>query len=285
MLLALLRRPCHRRNPRRPTTALIPPGTILHGRADGLPRSGRKCWRSRTRGGIRDHAWSHKRAPEVQRLPAHLGEDVSVLHVRTAPGGRRPRARGTRRAAGASSLSRAARRVRRLRTRVQARWARVSGRPGKGPGLRPASWARVWARVGEERWGPSFATREEDVVPLSSVPCPDDAEREVWPSDGQAGTAERDSLNGRHRRYRFPARPHPPKVLYGDNEHATILRAAGTAGLRSSSYVAAAALAMAEQVHSEAHTALGGPGSGQASTWRGTWRGLRRRQGRRLSAV
>jgi hypothetical protein len=58
---------------------------------------------------------------------------------------------------------------------------------------------------------------------------------------------------GRHRRHRFPARPHALKVLYSDDEHSKILRAAEIAGLRPSSYVAAAALAMAEQVHSDRH--------------------------------
>jgi transposase len=38
-------------------------------------------------------------------------------------------------------------------------------------------------------------------------------------------------------------------VLYGDDEHALIAHAAEIAGLRPSSYVASAALAMAEQIH------------------------------------
>jgi hypothetical protein len=50
-------------------------------------------------------------------------------------------------------------------------------------------------------------------------------------------------------------------VLYGDDEHAKIVYAAELAGLRPSSYLAAAALAMAEQVHSKAHVAADGPGS------------------------
>jgi len=58
---------------------------------------------------------------------------------------------------------------------------------------------------------------------------------------------------GRHRRHRFPARPHAFKVLYSDDEHSIILRAADIAGLRPSGYVAAAALAMAEQVHGDRH--------------------------------
>jgi hypothetical protein len=44
-------------------------------------------------------------------------------------------------------------------------------------------------------------------------------------------------------------------VLYGDDEHSMILRAAEIAALRPSSYVAAAALAMAEQAHSDRHPA------------------------------
>jgi uncharacterized protein (DUF1778 family) len=42
-------------------------------------------------------------------------------------------------------------------------------------------------------------------------------------------------------------------VLYGDDEHAMIALAAEIAGFRPSSYVASAALAMAEQVHSGSH--------------------------------
>lgn len=53
---------------------------------------------------------------------------------------------------------------------------------------------------------------------------------------------------GRHRQHRFPAHPHALKVLYSEDERDTILRAAQIAGLRPSSYLAAAALAMAEQV-------------------------------------
>ena len=50
---------------------------------------------------------------------------------------------------------------------------------------------------------------------------------------------------GRHRLHRFPARRHAVKVLYGDDELAVVRRAAAQAGLRPSSYVAAAALASA----------------------------------------
>jgi hypothetical protein len=50
---------------------------------------------------------------------------------------------------------------------------------------------------------------------------------------------------GRHRLHRFPGRSHAFKVLYGDDEVAVVVLAAGQAGLRPSSYIAAAALAMA----------------------------------------
>ena len=72
-------------------------------------------------------------------------------------------------------------------------------------------------------------------------------------SDSLLGPEVEAAASGRHRQHRFPARPHALKVLYGDDEQAMILRAAEIAGLRPSSYVAAAALAMAEQVHSDRH--------------------------------
>lgn len=50
---------------------------------------------------------------------------------------------------------------------------------------------------------------------------------------------------GRHRLHRFPGRPHAVKVLYGDDELEVVRRAAAEAGLRTASYVAAAALAAA----------------------------------------
>ncbi len=50
---------------------------------------------------------------------------------------------------------------------------------------------------------------------------------------------------GRHRLHRFSARRHVVKVLYGDDEVGVVRRAALQAGLRPSSYVAAAALASA----------------------------------------
>lgn len=52
---------------------------------------------------------------------------------------------------------------------------------------------------------------------------------------------------GRYRRHALPARRHPVKVLYGEHERATVELAA-VAGLRPSSYVAAAALLMAQGV-------------------------------------
>lgn len=53
---------------------------------------------------------------------------------------------------------------------------------------------------------------------------------------------------GRHRRHMFPARSHAVKVLYGEQERATVEVAAELADLRLSSYVAAAALLMAQRV-------------------------------------
>jgi hypothetical protein len=50
---------------------------------------------------------------------------------------------------------------------------------------------------------------------------------------------------GRHRLHRFPARTKAVKVLYGEDEFAVVHSAAQEAGLRPSSYVAAAALASA----------------------------------------
>ncbi len=92
-------------------------------------------------------------------------------------------------------------------------------------------------------------------MPLSPVPCPDGAEHEASQSHDGADPGGGPSVTGRHRRHRYPARPHALKVLYGDEEHAKIVHAAEIADLRPSSYVAAAALAMAEQVHSQAHAA------------------------------
>lgn len=74
------------------------------------------------------------------------------------------------------------------------------------------------------------------------------------------GTAEEGSA-GRHRRHRFPARDHALKVLYGDDELAAVRQAAALSGLRPSSYVAAAALAMARQVAVDGPDAAAAPGS------------------------
>lgn len=65
---------------------------------------------------------------------------------------------------------------------------------------------------------------------------------------GAVEIAEEQEGAGRHRRHRFPARGHVVKVLYGDDELAAVRQAAALSGLRPSSYVAAAALAMAHQV-------------------------------------
>ena len=89
--------------------------------------------------------------------------------------------------------------------------------------------------------------------PSSSTPLPDGEARNFTSSDSPLGPDVEAAAPGRHRQHRFPARPHALKVLYGDDEHSMILRAAEIAGLRPSSYVAAAALAMAEQVHSDRH--------------------------------
>jgi uncharacterized protein (DUF1778 family) len=72
--------------------------------------------------------------------------------------------------------------------------------------------------------------------------------------------------SGRHRHHRSPARPHALKVLYGEDEHAAIRRAAQVAGLRPSSYVAAAALAMAEQVVSAEPSTAGNAGRRRGAT-------------------
>jgi hypothetical protein len=108
---------------------------------------------------------------------------------------------------------------------------------------------------------------------LPSSPRPDGQALEL-PADSAtvASAVEADDVpgaSGRHRHHRFPARPHALKVLYGDDEHATIRRAAQIAGLRPSSYVAAAALAMAEQVVSAEPSTAGDPAAGNAGRRRG----------------
>ena len=83
---------------------------------------------------------------------------------------------------------------------------------------------------------------------------------------------------GRHRQHRFPARGNALKVLYGDDELAAVQQAAALAGLRPSSYVAAAALAMARQV------AVDGPGAQAASGPSGRAAALMPTQDRELLA-
>lgn len=85
-------------------------------------------------------------------------------------------------------------------------------------------------------------------------------------SDGWLGTVDEEATAGRHRRHRSPAREHAMKVLYGDDELAAVRQAAALSGLRPSSYVAAAALAMARQVALDGPDTTSGPGSpGRAS--------------------
>jgi hypothetical protein len=88
-------------------------------------------------------------------------------------------------------------------------------------------------------------------VSLSSMSVPDQTEPDRPAAVSVPDAEPEHAAPGRHRHHRFPARQHALKVLYGDDEQATILRAAQIAGLRPSSYVAAAALTMAEQVLTE----------------------------------
>ena len=75
------------------------------------------------------------------------------------------------------------------------------------------------------------------------------------------GTVDEDATAARHRRHRFPAREHALKVLYGDDELAAVRQAAALSGLRPSSYVAVAALAMARQVAVDEPNATAVPGT------------------------
>lgn len=107
---------------------------------------------------------------------------------------------------------------------------------------------------------------------LPSSPRPD-GQALPLPADSTtvASAVEADGVpgaSGRHRHHRSPARPHALKVLYGDDEHDSIRRAAQIAGLRPSSYVAVAALAMAEQVVSAEPSTAGEP-AGNAGRRRG----------------
>lgn len=100
---------------------------------------------------------------------------------------------------------------------------------------------------------------------LSSTPVPGHAEQEDRLAAVSVPGAEPEpAAPGRHRFHRFPARQHALKVPYGDDEQATILRAAQIAGLRPSSYVAAAALTMAEQVLTERPAPAGEVSGGAA---------------------
>ncbi len=63
--------------------------------------------------------------------------------------------------------------------------------------------------------------------------------------DAQAAIAGTAGSPARYRVRRAAARPRAVKVLYGEDELETVARAAARAGLRPSSYVAAAALASA----------------------------------------
>lgn len=110
---------------------------------------------------------------------------------------------------------------------------------------------------------------------LPSTPRPDGQALEL-PADSAtvACAVEADGVPGapgRHRHHRSPARRHAIKVLYGDDEHDSIRRAAQLAGLRPSNYVAAAALALAEQaVSAEPSTAgTAGEPAGHAGRRRG----------------
>lgn len=64
--------------------------------------------------------------------------------------------------------------------------------------------------------------------------------------DAQVAVEGAAGAPARYRVRRAPARPRAVKVLYGEDELATVARAAARAGLRPSSYVAAAALASAQ---------------------------------------
>ncbi len=83
--------------------------------------------------------------------------------------------------------------------------------------------------------------------PSSQSRAPGRAEQGGRPGveDAKAAVAGTPASPARYRVRRAPARPRAVKVLYGEDELATVGRAAARAGLRPSSYVAAAALASA----------------------------------------
>lgn len=80
-------------------------------------------------------------------------------------------------------------------------------------------------------------------------------------TEQQGGDSGDGRVLGRHRRHQSPARDHVVKVLYAPAERAAVEQAAGLAGLRPSSYVAWAAVSMAEQVLGQGSR---GPGGGPA---------------------
>lgn len=73
-----------------------------------------------------------------------------------------------------------------------------------------------------------------------------DPSHEGTPVGALAETETDERAPARYRLRRAPARPRAVKVLYGEDELATVAEAAARAGLRPSSYVAAAALASAQ---------------------------------------
>jgi hypothetical protein len=98
---------------------------------------------------------------------------------------------------------------------------------------------------------PGEAAAEGGVAKMLELPP--NGEREVVEAAsvvacGGGHDGVEDASPGRHRQHRFPAREHAMKVLYDDTEIAAVRQAAAMSGLRPSSYVAAAALVLAEQV-------------------------------------
>ncbi len=84
--------------------------------------------------------------------------------------------------------------------------------------------------------------------PSSQASAPGRAEQggRLGVEDAQAAVAGTAASPARYRVRRAPARPRAVQVLYGEDELETVARAAARAGLRPSSYVAAAALASAQ---------------------------------------
>jgi hypothetical protein len=86
-------------------------------------------------------------------------------------------------------------------------------------------------------------------VPDTTARRRDPAREDAAPDAGVAGRVQVLEPAGTAARYRVrraSARPRAVKVLYGEDELATVAQAAARAGLRPSSYVAAAALAAAQ---------------------------------------